>query len=151
MYAQDVIVCILVYVAMQQYPLVFLSHMGHHVKAYAQSQLEWSSDSACRGFYNGQENPFKLNEVQFYSSVRDMEARCNTQQGGAVPGPKVVIVTDSCLSHGLSKELLIKWGGDPRNSVLFTDYPLAGSLAEEIIQVASTGAPCIVNVSRLQV
>ena len=36
-------------------------------------------------------------------------------------GPKLVLVTDASLSYGLSKELLLKWGGDPRCKVIFTD------------------------------
>ena len=136
---------------MKQYPLVFLSNMGPHLKAYAQCQLEWTSDAACRGFYAGHPNPFNFNEVSFFGSVREMELHCSARdQASGRPSPKVVIATDSTLSHGLSKELLIKWGGDPRNSIMMTDYPAPGSLAAEVVSVCSTGAPCILNLTRLQ-
>ena len=35
--------------------------------------------------------------------------------------PQVVFSTDASLSCGLSKALLLRWGGDPRCRVIFTD------------------------------
>ena len=35
-------------------------------------------------------------------------------------GPKVVLCSDASMSCGLSKELLLRWGGDPRCRVIFT-------------------------------
>jgi hypothetical protein len=45
--------------------------------------------------------------------VRDLER--------SYPGPKVVLATDTSLSCGLAKALLLRWGGDPRCKVIFTD------------------------------
>ena len=47
------------------------------------------------------------------TSLRELERSC--------PGPKVVFSTDASLSCGLSKALLLRWGGDPRCRVIFTD------------------------------
>lgn len=38
-------------------------------------------------------------------------------------GSKVVIATGLSLEAGLSRELLVKWGGDGRNAVIFTQQP----------------------------
>jgi hypothetical protein len=38
-------------------------------------------------------------------------------------GSKVVIATGLSLECGLSRELLVKWGGDGRNAVIFTQQP----------------------------
>lgn len=43
-----------------------------------------------------------------------------------------MLATDSSLSCGLSKALLLRWGGDPRCRVVFTDTPEAKSLAAEL-------------------
>lgn len=51
---------------------------------------------------------------------------------------QVVLVTDSSLSLGMAKELLLRWGGDPRCKVLFTDQPETNTLAGEIRQLIST-------------
>jgi len=37
--------------------------------------------------------------------------------------PKVVLVTGLSLEHGLSRQLLVKWAGDSRNAVIFTQPP----------------------------
>ena len=47
------------------------------------------------------------------TSTRDIERK--------YIGPKLVLASDASLSFGLSKELLLKWGGDPRCKVIFTD------------------------------
>lgn len=58
------------------------------------------------------------------TSVRELER--------SYPGPKVVLATDSSLSCGLSKALLLRWGGDPRCRVIFIDSSDAKSLASEL-------------------
>ena len=52
-------------------------------------------------------------QVKFLTSTRDIERK--------YIGPKLVLASDASLSFGLSKELLLKWGGDPRCKVIFTD------------------------------
>ena len=69
-------------------------------------------------------SPFQLAPVRLVSSVRELER--------TYPGPKVVIATDSSLSCGLSKSLLLRWGGDPRCKVIFTDTTELKSLASEL-------------------
>ena len=92
------------------YHLIFLSPMVHNVMEFCQSQLEWMSDSLSRSFYNGKPNPFDLPLLKVCTSVREMEKLYS--------GPKVVIATDSSLNCGCGKELLLKWGGDPRYSIV---------------------------------
>lgn len=83
--------------------LIFLSHMSRNTPEFARMQLEWMSDTLSREFYNGKPNPFDLPSVKLVTSTRDMDRR--------YPGPKVVLATESGLSYGLSKEVLLKWGG----------------------------------------
>ena len=66
----------------------------------------------------------QLAPVRLVTSVRELER--------SYPGPKVVLATDSSLSCGLSKALLLRWGGDPRCRVVFIDAPEAKSLAAEL-------------------
>jgi hypothetical protein len=89
------------------YNLVFLSPMAFNIMEFCRSQLEWMSDSLSRAFYNGKPNPFELPLMRVCTSVKEMERLC-------YPGPKVVIATDSSFVCGCAKELLLKWGGDPR-------------------------------------
>jgi cleavage and polyadenylation specificity factor subunit 2 len=121
------------------YHLIFLSHMAHNVPEFARMQLEWMGDSLSRGFYNGRPNPFELPNVKVATSIKEVERK--------YAGPKVVFATDSSLSCGLSKELLLKWGGDPKNRVMFVDASDPGSLAAEIRKMLSS-PPIVVTVEK---
>lgn len=121
------------------YPLIFLSHMSRNVRDFSQTMLEWMNTSLTKDFYNRNENPFELANVHFLTNTNDFDRR--------FPGPKVVISTDSSLQYGFSKEMLLKWGGDPRCSVMFVDTPDQFSLGEELINL-SKAPPIITTVFR---
>lgn len=121
------------------YHLIFLSHMGHNVLELARSHLEWMSDSLNRDFYNGKANPFELPSLKVLPTAAQLEKK--------YPGPKVVLATEMSLNFGLSKELLLKWGGDPRSRVIYYDRPDTRSLATTL-QDLSHRPPIIVSLSR---
>jgi Cft2 family RNA processing exonuclease len=124
------------------YKLVFLSPMAKNVFDFVQSQLEWMSASLSHEFYMGQPNPFELPYVNSACSISDIIALGST--------PKVVIATGPSLDNGLSKELLLLWGGDPRCKVIFTD-PLVASdsstLTGKIISQIDS-PPIVVDVNK---
>jgi Cft2 family RNA processing exonuclease len=123
------------------YQLVFLSHMSENIMDFARSQLEWMSDTLTNDFFRGKENPFLLPMIITVSSINEMDKKVK-------PGPKVVLATDASLSSGLSKQLLLRWGGDPRSKVIFTeslkqDKTLATEIRNKIGQ-----PPLIVSVNK---
>jgi cleavage and polyadenylation specificity factor subunit 2 len=120
------------------YHLIFLSHMATTTFEYAFSQLEWMNDQLARAFYNGKPNPFDLKPLKLLTSIREIDR---------YPGPKVVFATDVSLSYGLSKELLLRWAGDPKNKVVFLDYAHEGSVAYEIRKQLQT-PPIVVTLSQ---
>jgi cleavage and polyadenylation specificity factor subunit 2 len=103
------------------YHLVLLSHMSFNLMDFIQSQLEWMTSNLTRDFYHGKGNPFELNYLKTFSNVRTMEKKCS--------GPKLVLATDSSLSYGLAKELLLKWGQDKRSKVIFVDSPSTNQIS----------------------
>lgn len=119
------------------YHLILLSPMAYNVLEFARSQLEWMRDSLAKQFYNGSSNPFELSYLKICTSVREMER--------LYPGPKVVLSTDSGLSCGLSKEILLRWGGDPRCRVIFTDASETNSLGYEL---RTAVPPVVVTINR---
>lgn len=121
------------------YHLIFMSHMSRNIMELARCQLEWMSDSLNRDFYNGKANPFELPLIKLLSSTQQLDKRC--------PGPKVMLATDATLDRGLAKELLLRYGGDPRTKVIYVDTPEAGSLAATLKEMAAR-PPIIVNLSR---
>lgn len=79
--------------------------------------------------------------MHWVNSVRQMDR--------VVPnGPKVVLATDSCLSSGLSKELLLSWGGDPRCCVVFVDQADTGSLAADLRAKYNSPPPIIATITK---
>lgn len=122
--------------------LVFLSPMSHNILEFARSQIEWMTDALSRQFIQmGKLNPFELPPLKVAHSLRDLER--------LYPGPKVVLATDPSLSCGMSKELLLRWGGNPLCRVILTDSSDSGSLASELRrQMASP--PIVATVLRPQ-
>jgi cleavage and polyadenylation specificity factor subunit 2 len=127
---------------MDMYHLIFLSHMSYNTIEFARSQLEWMSETLSKGFYNGKPNPFELPPLKLVNSVRELEKK--------YPGPKVVFATDSSLTYGLSKELLLRWGGDPRCKVIFTDESDNGSVASDIRKPRPDGVPIVATLTKPQ-
>lgn len=125
---------------LDMYHLVFLSPMAINVLEFARSQLEWMSDSLSKSFYNGRPNPFDLTkQLKICTSVRELERQ--------YPGPKVVLATDSSLTCGFAKDLLLRWGGDPRCKIIFTDSSDPNTLAAEL-RGHAPGAPVVVTVTK---
>jgi cleavage and polyadenylation specificity factor subunit 2 len=89
------------------YDLVFLAHVAFSTLEFARSMLEWMADLSGR-----KNNPFDFRHVFICRSLQQMDA--------LGPNPKLVLATDASLNSGMAKELLLRWGGDPQNLVLFT-------------------------------
>ena len=121
------------------YHLIFLSPVASTILEFAKSQLEWMNNSLSAPFYNGYLNPFELHTLKVISTLHELDALSST--------PRVVIATDASLTCGMAKELLIRWGGDKRCCVMFTDVAEAGSLAADI---RSKVAPIIATVPRVE-
>ena len=65
------------------------------------------------------------------------------------PGVKIVLATDSSLTTGFSKELLMRWGGDTRCKVILTADAEPNSLAAEILTQIDA-PPVIVSVLKTE-
>ena len=121
--------------------LIFLSPMSVNLLELARSQLEWMTDSICTKFYNGAANPFELPPVKVCTTLREVER--------LYPGPKVVLATDANLQCGMAKELLLRWGGNPLNRVIFLDVPDTGTLGSDILEKVHS-PPVVLRVSQAQ-
>eukprot|EP01031_Cornospumella_fuschlensis_P030625 gene30625-37002_t len=120
------------------YHLIFLSHMSRNVMEYSSMLLEWMSDSLTRPFYNGKANPMELPQVKCVTEMKTLDK--------VLLGPKVVFATDASLSVGLGKEVLLRWGGDPRCKVIFTEVSDKNSLAH-LLRTATV--PIIATVNKV--
>lgn len=121
------------------YHLVYLSPMACNTIEFARCQLEWMSEALCREFYMGRQNPLSLSCVKVLTSLRELDL--------LGPGPRVVVTTDSSFTGGFSRQLLLRWGGDPKCRVLFTDISDSDSLAAEL---RSQLPPVIATITRTE-
>ena len=118
--------------------LIYLTPMASNVVDFAKAQLEWMSDSLCKAFYKGETNPFEFSkgrkQMELLKCVTSLEEM--DQLGNA--GVKIVLATDSSLSAGFSRELLLRWGGNPSSLVIFTSEPEVNSLGSEVMRQINT-------------
>lgn len=120
--------------------IVFLSPMSYNLIELIQCQLEWMTDSICTKFYNGAPNPFNIPSLKIATSIRELEK--------LYPGPKVVLSTDISLQAGCAKELLLRWGGNPLNRIIFLDTPDKGTLGQAILDKSTSSSAIVLNVSQ---
>lgn len=50
-----------------------------------------------------------------------------------MPSPKVVLASMPDMEAGFSRELLIQWGANPKNSVIFTKRCAPGTLGHDLM------------------
>jgi len=123
--------------------LIYLTPMAFNLVELARSQLEWMNNDLCTKFYNGQANPFELPPVKVCTTLREVEK--------LYPGPKVVLATDTNVQCGMAKELLLRWGGNPLNKVLFLETPDRGTLGAEVMgKVGAPNANVVIRVAQPQ-
>lgn len=113
------------------YDVVLLSCVADSVVRATAGLVEWMSDELQREFNSSTNNPLLCKRVTRCHNLADV-ARLSEQ-------PKVVLVTGLSLEHGLSRQLLVKWAGDSRNAVIFTQPPPPGSLGDQLLSAGQSG------------
>ncbi|WIA39617.1 hypothetical protein OEZ86_005699 [Tetradesmus obliquus] len=97
---------------------------------------EWMSDEVQREFNDSNTNPLQTqhfkNTIRLCHCPADVSRLCG-------PGPKVVLATGISLEAGLARQMLLLWGADPRNAVLFTQPPRGGTLAADLLSPRPPG------------
>lgn len=118
------------------YPLALLSHVGGSTIDYARNMIEWMSDEVQREFNVSNTNPLQTqhfkNTIRLCHCPADVNRLCG-------PSPKVVLATGITLEAGLARQMLLQWGADPRNAVLFTQPPRGGTLAADLLSPRPPG------------
>jgi cleavage and polyadenylation specificity factor subunit 2 len=109
---------------LHSYNIVFLSSMSFRSVEFASHQLEWMSESIVKGFDEKRENPFMFKHIKMKHRVKDLEK---------LNQPLVVLCTSATLETGYAKELFVRWAGDSKNAILFTDKSNPGTLARKLV------------------
>ncbi|KAJ3260641.1 cleavage and polyadenylation specificity factor subunit 2 [Boothiomyces macroporosus] len=91
--------------------LVFLAHQSNAILNSAKSMLEWMGENIIKAF---ESQPFDLKSVKCLTKIADLDE---------IIGPKVVLSSFIGLEYGYSFDILLEWGKNPNNLVLFPEKP----------------------------
>ncbi|KAJ3270566.1 cleavage and polyadenylation specificity factor subunit 2 [Terramyces sp. JEL0728] len=91
--------------------LIFLAHQSIAVLNNAKSMLEWMGENIIKAF---ESQPFDLKSVKCLTKISDLDE---------INGPKVVISSFIGLDFGYSFDVLLEWGKNPNNLLLFPETP----------------------------
>ena len=111
-------------------PIALLHDMSYYVSKAAQAMLEWCNEKITKHFDIGRQNPFQYANINLLHSMEDLDK---------LSSPKVVLATSASLERGYGRQLLLKWGQDPNNMIIFTGRSPHGSLAWQISQEDAVG------------
>lgn len=97
-----------------QVPLVILHEFATRTFEFARSMIEWMSDEVVKRFDISRENLFDFAHVRLCQTRAEVDA---------LPSPKVVLASSTCMEFGFARELFVQWGVDPRCGVILVDRP----------------------------
>ncbi|KAG7358896.1 metallo-beta-lactamase superfamily protein [Nitzschia inconspicua] len=103
------------------YNLVWMGHMAYNTLDFARSQLEWMNADLGNQFDNSQRSggggghPYALRDVQICTNMSELEKII------ANGDPTCVLASGMTLDHGPARDLLLRWGDNDNNAIVFTD------------------------------
>ncbi|KAG4303863.1 hypothetical protein PORY_002717 [Pneumocystis oryctolagi] len=110
-----------------QYPIYFLSHTGNKTISYAQSMIEWMSDSIISE-YGANGSVFEFTHIRIISNEHQLFTM--------ISGPKVILATSANMDCGFSQKIfldnIIK---DPKNLVILSQKSIyyENSLSKDLL------------------
>jgi cleavage and polyadenylation specificity factor subunit 2 len=105
----------------ESYNLVWLGNMAFNTLEFARSQLEWMNTALGNQFDNSQRSggggshPYALRDVQICTNMTELEKIM------ANGNPTCVLASGMALDHGPARDLLLRWGDNDNNAIIFTD------------------------------
>ncbi|KAL3909984.1 MAG: hypothetical protein SGILL_007870 [Bacillariaceae sp.] len=103
------------------YNLVWLGPMTYNTLEFARSQLEWMNTALGNQFDNSQRSsgitghPYALRDVQLCTNMTELD---KVMANG---DPTCVLASGMTLDHGPARDLLLRWGDNDNNAIVFTD------------------------------
>ncbi|KAL3914768.1 MAG: hypothetical protein SGILL_005965 [Bacillariaceae sp.] len=103
------------------YNLVWLGSMSYNTLEFARSQLEWMNTALGNQFDNSQRtsgiagHPYALKDVQLCTNMTELDKVM------ANADPTCVLASGMTLDHGPARDLLLRWGDNDNNAIVFTD------------------------------
>ncbi|EMR08657.1 hypothetical protein PNEG_03131 [Pneumocystis murina B123] len=110
-----------------QYPIYFLTHGGSKVISYAQSMMEWMSDSIISE-YGSNGNVFEFAHIKIISNEHELSTM--------VSGPKVILATSANMDCGFSQKIFLdNIASDSKNLVILSQKSIyyENSLSKDLM------------------
>ncbi|KAG4302664.1 hypothetical protein PCK1_001019 [Pneumocystis canis] len=110
-----------------QYPIYFLSHTGNKAILYAQSMIEWMSDSIITE-YGSNGSVFEFTHVKIISDEHQLST--------IVSGPKVILATSANMDCGFSQKIFLdNISKDSKNLVILSQKSIyyENSLSKDLM------------------
>ncbi|CAN6648917.1 cleavage factor two protein 2 [Trichomonascus vanleenenianus] len=104
-------------------PLIYLSHVGRRMLAYASSMLEWMSAGMINEWQDKNQSPFDTKHLRTVTSVDEL-----------AEGPKVVLAAGEALETGFSRSYFASICRQENSLVILTENAGKDTLAEKLYQ-----------------
>lgn len=115
---------------LQAYSLVLLNNVSYNVMEFAKSMMEWMADRLMRQFEGQRSNPFAFRHLQLCHDLAEV---------ARVHEPAVILASQPDLECGFSRELFFSMAANPKNTIIFTQRPSAGTLADRLLKLNRNG------------
>jgi cleavage and polyadenylation specificity factor subunit 2 len=110
------------------YHLLYVSHEAMPTIHSAKNMLEWMGDGVAQSFAT-RDQAFDFRFLKSFSSLKELDDMF---------GPKVVLTTFPSLECGYGHELMLMWGSNPNNCILFPQVPPLNTLGYELYDFWNT-------------
>ena len=112
------------------YQLFLLTSVAYNTMEFAKSQLEWMNTAFTTSFEHSRTNAFSTKFMKICHSKEELNKLSR--------GPRVVMASLSSMESGPARDLLVDWAMLPKNLIIFTQNPVADTLAHKL-QTAFSG------------
>ena len=108
------------------YSLAMLNTVSYNVIEFAKSQVEWMSDKIMKSFEGQRNNPFNFKHLKLLHNINELDK---------IKEPVVVLASQPDLESGFSRELLLRWCQNAKNSVILTQRSSSHTLSTKLIDL----------------
>jgi len=99
------------------YVLCWVGPMTWNVSNFARSQLEWMAEPLGRQFDSQLGHPYSLKNVNICTNIAELDIISKSTKGL----PMTVLASGGTFDSGPARDLLLKWGDNPDNAIVFPD------------------------------
>ncbi|KNH08376.1 cleavage and polyadenylation specificity factor [Perkinsela sp. CCAP 1560/4] len=121
----------------ENHPIALLSHSAKSFVGTVKCLTNYANDAAQNDIFNGKENPLDFVHSGQLIPIESMDEFNHRVDANT---PTIVLATPRSMQYGFSQELLMRFGKDSANCILFDSPPATGSVAHQLIEAPARQA-----------